>query len=109
MASTEGNGDQQPNAAALPNGEIWFPTTRGVVIVNPDNLHDNQTPPGVVIEEVRVEGSPRTYLAPRGFASRRFPTSVSPNAAMVVMRPSPCARRATGTPLPRRPRSSRWW
>ncbi len=55
MGSSEGNGDQQPNAVALPNGELWFPTTRGVVIVNPEKLRDNEVPPGVVIEEVRVD------------------------------------------------------
>jgi len=55
MASAEGNGDQQPNAAALPNGEFWFPTTRGVVRVDPAKLLDNEVPPGVVIEEVRVD------------------------------------------------------
>ena len=26
-----------------------------------------------VVEEVRVEGAARTYLAPRGFQERRFP------------------------------------
>ncbi len=55
MLSAEGNGDQQPNACALPNGELWFPTTRGVVTMNPDEMHDNQVPPGVVIEQVRVD------------------------------------------------------
>ncbi|HOW67002.1 MAG TPA: two-component regulator propeller domain-containing protein [Candidatus Paceibacterota bacterium] len=55
MISVEGNGDQQPNAALLPNGELWFPTTRGVVIVDPGKLQDNQVPPGVVIEEVRID------------------------------------------------------
>jgi signal transduction histidine kinase len=55
MVSAEGNGDQQPNAAALPNGQLWFPTTRGVVMVDPENLPDNRIPPLVVIEEVRVD------------------------------------------------------
>ena len=55
MASTEGNGDQQPNAAALPNGELWFPTTRGVVKLDPTHMRENEVPPGVVIEEVRVD------------------------------------------------------
>jgi signal transduction histidine kinase/ligand-binding sensor domain-containing protein len=55
MASAEGNGDEQPNAAAMPNGELWFPTTRGVAIFDPAKLRDNEVPPGVVIEEVRVD------------------------------------------------------
>lgn len=56
MVSTEGNGDDCPNAAALPNGELWFPTTRGVVIVDPDKLRDHDVAPLVVIEEVRADG-----------------------------------------------------
>lgn len=55
MASAEGNGDQHPNAALLPNGELWFPTTRGVVIVDPDKLRDDETRPLVVIEEVLAD------------------------------------------------------
>jgi signal transduction histidine kinase/ligand-binding sensor domain-containing protein len=55
MLSAEGNGDQQPNACELPNGELWFPTTRGVVTLKPDEMQDNQVPPGVVIEQVRVD------------------------------------------------------
>lgn len=55
MVSAEGNGDEQPNAVALPNGELWFPTTRGVVILDPARLQENEVPPGVVIEEVRAD------------------------------------------------------
>lgn len=56
MASAEGNGDQQPNAALLDNGEIWFPTTRGVVVVDPAKVRDNSVPPPVAIEEVVADG-----------------------------------------------------
>ena len=55
MASSEGNGDEQPNAAVLPGGQIWFPTTRGVVTLDPATLRDNEVPPSAVIEEVRVD------------------------------------------------------
>jgi signal transduction histidine kinase/ligand-binding sensor domain-containing protein len=55
MPSAEGNGDDQPNAAALPTGELWFPTTRGVVVMHPDRLRENKAPPRVVIEEVIVD------------------------------------------------------
>jgi signal transduction histidine kinase/ligand-binding sensor domain-containing protein len=56
MVSAEGNGDEQPNATLLSNGEIWFPTTRGVVIVDPEHLRENQVRPPVVIEEVLADG-----------------------------------------------------
>lgn len=52
LAGTEGNGDYQPAAARLPNGELWFPTTVGVAVVDPARLRDNDVPPLVVIERV---------------------------------------------------------
>ena len=55
MASTEGNGDEQPNAAALPDGQFWFPTTRGVAILKPNEVPDNELPPTPVIEEARAD------------------------------------------------------
>lgn len=55
MPSAEGNGDQQPNAARSPDGRLWFPTTRGVVALDPDHLRDDAFHPNVVIEEVRVD------------------------------------------------------
>jgi signal transduction histidine kinase/ligand-binding sensor domain-containing protein len=52
MASAEGNGEQSPNACRSPDGRLWFPTTRGVVVVNPATLLDNEVPPPVVIQQV---------------------------------------------------------
>lgn len=71
MKSAEGNGDQQPNAADLGNGELWFPMTRGVVIVNPDELADNRVRPPVVIEEVLVDG--RVAFADGGYPGKSPP------------------------------------
>jgi len=56
MQSSEGNGDEQPSAARLANGELWFPTTRGVVIVDPARLRDNDVPPEAVVEQVFANG-----------------------------------------------------
>ena len=89
MESAEGNGDQQPNAAAMPNGELWFPTTRGVVTLDPKKLRDNAVPPGVVIEEVRVDEEvvfkDGKYAPPAGDGSRWPPlVSLPPGRARVL-------------------------
>jgi signal transduction histidine kinase len=55
MPSAEGNGDDQPNAVPVANGDLWFPTTHGVVIVNTDRLPSNEVRPSVVIEQVVVD------------------------------------------------------
>ena len=49
---TEGS---QPAACASGNGTFWFPTTRGLVFVNPAELKRNLREPRVVIESVWVE------------------------------------------------------
>jgi ligand-binding sensor domain-containing protein len=38
------------------DGRLWFPTIRGVVVVDPANLKKNRLPPPVVIEEVVANG-----------------------------------------------------
>lgn len=56
MPSAEGNGDQQPNAARDPGGRLWFPTTRGAVVLDPGRMEDRSLRPSVVVEEVWVDG-----------------------------------------------------
>jgi ligand-binding sensor domain-containing protein len=51
-ASAEGVGGYQPSACRTPDGRIWFPTTRGVVVLDPAALVEREVPPPVVIEEV---------------------------------------------------------
>jgi signal transduction histidine kinase len=52
MLSAEGNGDGSPNSCRTRDGRLWFPTTKGVVMVDPRALTNNETPPPVVIEQV---------------------------------------------------------
>jgi signal transduction histidine kinase/ligand-binding sensor domain-containing protein len=70
---TEGS---QPAACATPDGRLWFPTTRGLVYVNPSTLKQNPLEPPVVIESVLVDsvrqgtnvfgGSPSEIVVPPG-------------------------------------------
>jgi signal transduction histidine kinase/ligand-binding sensor domain-containing protein len=70
MRSPECNGGQQPAGWKARDGRLWFPTTAGVVVIDPVRLSTNDLPPPVHIEEVRsgkarvlVEGrSPETAV-----------------------------------------------
>ena len=42
----------QPGASMAPDGQIWFPTAKGVAIVNPAEITINHVPPPVIIEEL---------------------------------------------------------
>jgi signal transduction histidine kinase/ligand-binding sensor domain-containing protein len=44
-----------PGAWRAADGELWFATRKGVAIVDPANLSENQTPPPVVIEQFTVD------------------------------------------------------
>jgi len=46
----------QPAACRTSDGRLWFPTTKGLVSVNPAELKPNLQPPTVLLESVWVEG-----------------------------------------------------
>ena len=52
MKINETNGGAQPAGWKTPDGNLWFPTIRGVVAIDPSNL--NPLPPVVHIEQVLV-------------------------------------------------------
>lgn len=56
MLSAETNGEHQPAGCKTPDGRLWFPTTRGVVVIDPKKTGQNQVPPPVVIEQIKANG-----------------------------------------------------
>lgn len=69
MVETECNGGAQPAGWQARDGRLWFPTIRGVVVVDPRPLPINKVPPGVAIVRVAAEQtemplSDRVEIAP---------------------------------------------
>ena len=59
MLTPETHGEHTPAACKTPDGRLWFPTGRGVVVVDPKEIEQQErdTPlPQVVIEEVAADG-----------------------------------------------------
>ncbi|HEU5396691.1 MAG TPA: histidine kinase, partial [Verrucomicrobiae bacterium] len=56
LLTRECSAGAQPAAWRAKNGELFFPTTRDVVGVNPADIKTNSQPPQIVIESVRVDG-----------------------------------------------------
>ena len=50
---------QQPAGSVGPDGRIWLPSYRGVVVVDPAKLPPPPPPPGVRVDEVVVDGTIR--------------------------------------------------
>ena len=52
MISRECNGGTQPAGMRDRDGRLWFPTIKGAVVIDPDNVKPNLLPPPVVIEKI---------------------------------------------------------
>jgi ligand-binding sensor domain-containing protein len=55
MRERECNGVADPAGWRTRDGRLWFPTSNGVVVIDPAHLHDRK-PPQALIENVRVNG-----------------------------------------------------
>ena len=63
LLTQECTSGSQPAACRTRDGRLWFPTTKGLVGVNPAQLTRNTNPPPVHIESVLVDGeSQGAYL-----------------------------------------------
>jgi len=62
LASQSCPGGFEPGACKASDGRLWFPTTKGIAIVDPTNITTNRVPPPVVIEEFTVDGKAVTGL-----------------------------------------------
>jgi ligand-binding sensor domain-containing protein/serine phosphatase RsbU (regulator of sigma subunit) len=58
MRSSECNSGS-PAGARTRDGRLWFPTMKGVAMVDPSHMHRNELPPPVRIEELEVDRTPR--------------------------------------------------
>jgi signal transduction histidine kinase/ligand-binding sensor domain-containing protein/CheY-like chemotaxis protein len=55
LLSRECNGGQ-PAGDMTPDGRLWFPTMKGLAVVDPRHLPQNTLPPPVMVERVRADG-----------------------------------------------------
>jgi len=53
----EFNGSSQNAGWKSPDGRLWFPSIKGLVVVDPAHLTSNPVPPPVHIEQILVDGS----------------------------------------------------
>ena len=56
MPASECSGGLQPAGARTADGRLWFPTSKGLVVFNPEDAKVNQLAPPVVIEDLLADG-----------------------------------------------------
>ena len=76
MKTNECDGGVQNAGYKTRDGRLWFPTIKGVVVIDPDNLKLNRVAPPVVIEQVLVDKASvdigGTTILPAGSMSFEF-------------------------------------
>jgi ligand-binding sensor domain-containing protein/signal transduction histidine kinase len=55
MKTNECTGGPQPAGWRTRDGRLWFPTRKGLVVIDPEQVRSNTLPPAVVIEQVRAD------------------------------------------------------
>ena len=72
--SVAGGGNSSPNSWRTTDGRLWFPTSLGVVVVDPTSIRINPTPPPVVVERLTANGRAVAPNAPidAGFRDLEF-------------------------------------
>ncbi len=58
------SGGFQPGACRTEDGRLWFPTPKGLAVLNPSDFRINPHAPPVAIEEFIVDGRPVAMEAP---------------------------------------------
>ena len=65
MESLECTGGFHPAGLKTRDGKLWFSTVKGLVMVDPENISVNETPPSVVIEDVVADGLSQSPIVGR--------------------------------------------
>jgi ligand-binding sensor domain-containing protein len=63
MRDRECNGVADPAGWRTKDGHLWFPTGKGLVVIDPAHLHDRK-PPHALVDSVRVNGRSQPTTAP---------------------------------------------
>ncbi|MBN2383896.1 diguanylate cyclase [bacterium] len=76
MKSCECNGGVQPAGWKSRDGRLWFPTLKGVAMIDPAHIRRNPEPPLVIIETVYADdivfSSPKNFSLPPGTEKFEF-------------------------------------
>ena len=81
LESLECTGGFHPAGLKTRDGKLWFSTVKGLVMVDPENITVNETPPPVVLEEVAVDGVARPDTS-----NRKSPLQFGPGVQRVDFR-----------------------
>lgn len=65
LSTLTGTGGFTPSGFRSTEGQLWFPTTRGMATISPASIHSDPVPPAVWIEDVSIDDQLTTPTAPK--------------------------------------------
>ena len=65
MESAQCNGRGKPAGWKSRDGKLWFPTTKGLIAVDPKTAQINRVPPPVYVEQLLADRKPVMYQGPQ--------------------------------------------
>lgn len=63
LLSLDVGGGGNPCGVQDPSGKLWYPTMKGLSVIDPANIPTNRRPPPVAIEDVLIDGQADNYPA----------------------------------------------
>ena len=89
MSTLAGTGGFTPSGFRTPDGQLWFPTARGIAVVSPTESRRSYDPPPVWIEEVLVDNQPVSIRPESGVnrSKRTLGAKKNPPRNTVVLPP----------------------
>lgn len=58
LPTSECSGGFQPSGCRTADGLMWFPTSKGLVVLDPNERNINHLPPPVIVEDLLLNGKP---------------------------------------------------
>lgn len=58
MRSSTGRTHSKPGGCKTADGRLWFPTQKGVIVIDPAHIQFNQEPPPIYLESIAVDKKP---------------------------------------------------
>jgi signal transduction histidine kinase/ligand-binding sensor domain-containing protein len=78
LASLTCSGGFQPGGCRTADGSLWFPTAKGLAIIDPANVTTNPVAPPVVIEELIVDGESVSLPRSSSLSAGASPLQIQP-------------------------------
>lgn len=101
LTSPACTGGFQPGACRSADGRLWFPTVKGLAVVDPANVTTNPVPPPVAIEALFMDGLTTTnWLQQESFAPGFPPARLANESVPVPQRESGKAGAAAPLVIP---------